>query len=106
MEKMNRYKRSIAPAVTDFLELTVHDKTIELEIEELEVNERSRLKGVTLLESRIRQEMDVIIVAIRKKDGEMLFNPSSGSRIKAGDTLIALGHSSGLEALASISAGM
>lgn len=93
------------PAVTDFLELTVHDKGIELEIEELLVGEQSRLKGLTLENSGIRQEMDVIIVAIRKKDGEMTFNPSSQSRIEAGDTLIALGHVGDLEKLSSMLSG-
>jgi voltage-gated potassium channel len=93
------------PTVTDFLELTVHDKNIELEIEELPVGERSRLKGFTLEGSRIRQEMNVIIVAIRKKDGEMKFNPSSRSVIESGDILIALGYGGELKRLSSILSG-
>ena len=93
------------PAVTDFLELTVHDKDIELEMKELTVGERSRLKDVTLVDSGIRQEMNVIIVAIRDKDGRMTFNPSSQSLIETGDTLIALGHSNELERLSSILSG-
>ena len=95
----------IRPAVTEFLELTVHDRDIELEIEELRVGELSTLNGVSLLKSGIRQEMDVIIVAIRKKDGKMIFNPSSQARIEAGDTLIALGHGNDLERLASVLSG-
>jgi K+/H+ antiporter YhaU regulatory subunit KhtT len=46
--------------------------------------------------------MDVIIVAIRKKEGERKFNPSSQTRIQAGDTLISLGKSDDLDKLASI----
>ena len=49
--------------------------------------------------------MDVIIVAIRKKDGEMKFNPSSQTRIEAGDTLISLGKSTDLNKLAGILSG-
>ena len=92
----------IRPAVTDFLEFTVHDKNIELKLEELRVGEASRLNGVTLMDSGIRQEMNIIIVAIRKAAGEMVFNPSSQTRIEAGDTLIALGHSKELEQLGQI----
>ena len=44
----------------------------------------------------------MIIVAIRKKDGEMKFNPSSQTRIEAGDTLVSLGKSNDLEKLADI----
>jgi voltage-gated potassium channel len=93
------------PAVTDFLELTVNDKDIELEMGELLVNQQSRLNGVALADSGIRQEMNVIIVAIRKKNGEMAFNPSSETRIEAGDTLIALGDSNDLQMLSSILCG-
>jgi voltage-gated potassium channel len=93
------------PAVTDFLELTVHNKNIELEMGELLVKKRSRLNGVTLSNSGIRQEMNVIIVAVRKENGKMAFNPSSETRIEAGDTLIALGPSNDLQRLSSVLSG-
>ena len=67
--------------------------------------EKSRLAGCNLIDSGIRQEMDVIIVAIRKKDGLMEFNPSSQTLIEQGDTLIALGKSNDLDKLADILAG-
>jgi voltage-gated potassium channel len=95
----------VRPAVTDFLELAVNDKDIDLKMEELPVGERSRLKGLALIDSGIRQEMNVIIVAIRKSGGEMAFNPSSQTCIEPGDTLIAMGHTNDLDRLASISAG-
>ena len=90
----------VKPAVTDFLELTVHDEDIELKLEELLVGERSSLNGVTLVDSGIRQELNIIILAIRKKDGEMSFNPLSHTRIESGDTLISLGQAGDLEKLA------
>ena len=90
------------PAVTDFLEFTVHNRDMGLEMEELLVSEGSRLNGVTLVDSGIRRDMDVIFVAIRKKSGEMRFNPSSETRIEAGDTLISLGKSTDLQRLAAI----
>jgi len=93
------------PAVTDFLELTVHDKNIALEMEELPVREGSRLAGVNLMESGIRQDLNIIIVAIRKSGGEMIFNPSSQTRMEQGDTLIALGHRNDLEKLKHILSG-
>jgi voltage-gated potassium channel len=93
------------PAVTDFLELTVHDKNIELEMGEVLVKDRSKLKGVTLADSGIRQEMNVIIVAVRKENGQMAFNPSSQTRIETGDTLIALGPANDLKKLSAILSG-
>jgi voltage-gated potassium channel len=93
------------PAVTDFIEFTVHNKDMGLEMGELNVDENSRLNGLKLMDSGIRQEMDIIIVAIRKKTGEMSFNPSSETEIEAGDTLIALGKSMDLDKLGSILTG-
>ena len=74
-------------------------KDMGLEMEELKVSERSRLNGVALIDSEIRHKMDIIIVAIRKKNGEMAFNPSSQTRIESGDTLISLGNSVDLNKL-------
>ena len=92
----------IKPAVTDFLEFTIHNRKIGLEMEELVVSEKSPLRGITLVDSGIRQETDVIIVAIRTKAGEMKFNPSSITRIETGDTLISLGKSEDLNKLEKI----
>ncbi len=95
----------IKPAVTDFIDFAVDNREMGLEMGELVVSEKSRLNGAALIDSGIRQEMDVIIVAIRTKEGEMRFNPSSQTRIEAGDTLISLGKSADLEKLASILSG-
>jgi len=90
------------PAMTDFLEFTTNNKDMDLKMEELFVEEKSKLNGLTLIDSKIRQKMNVIIVAISKKNGEMAFNPSSQTRIETGDTLIALGRPNDLDQLASI----
>ena len=95
----------IKPAVTDFLDFTFDNKDIGLEMEEFKVGENSRLNGLALMESGIRQELDVIIVAIRKRDGAMQFNPSSQTKIEAEDTLISLGKSDDLGKLQSILSG-
>ena len=93
------------PAVTDFIEFTVHNKDMGLEMGELHVSKDSRLNGLKLIDSGIRQQMDIIIVAVRKKSGEMSFNPSSETKIEAGDTLISLGKSKDLAKLESILTG-
>jgi voltage-gated potassium channel len=95
----------IRPTVTDFLELAIHDKNMDLKMEELAVGENSTLKGLTLVDSGIRQKMDIIIVAIRKSNGEMNFNPSSQTLIESADTLIAMGRAADLDRLSGILAG-
>jgi len=89
----------LRPAVMDFIDFTMHQANIELKLEELLVGERSGLNGISLINSGIRKHMNVIIVAIRKKGGEMIFNPSSETLIEAGNTLIALGPANDLDRL-------
>ena len=95
----------LKPAVTDFFDFAMQDRNIELKMEELKVLEKSKLNGVRLMDSGIRQEMNVIIVAIRDKQGNMSFNPSSKVAMEAGTTLIALGPIGDLEKLGRILAG-
>jgi voltage-gated potassium channel len=95
----------LRPAVTDFFDFAMQDKNIALKMEELKVQEKSPLNGVHLKDSGIRQDMNVIIVAIRDKEGNMSFNPSSNVAMEAGTTLIALGPIGDLEKLGRILSG-
>ena len=89
----------IRPTVSDFLESAVHDQSFELNIEEVTVGEDSRLANQSLVDSGIRQEMDVIIIGIKQKAGTMIFNPSSQTKIQSDDILIAMGRNKDLETL-------
>ncbi len=89
----------LRPTVAEFIDFALHDPNISLSLGEIPVKKSSVLDGVTLLESGIRQRLDLIIVAIKKASGEMLFNPKSETIIEAGDTLIALGNKENLNRL-------
>ena len=80
-------------------ELAIHDHSFELKIEEITVGEGSSLDNLTLIDSGIRREMDIIIIGIKQKDGKMVFNPSSQTKIQSGDILIAMGRHNDLERL-------
>ncbi|MHB9074608.1 MAG: potassium channel family protein [Desulfobaccales bacterium] len=86
------------PTVTTFMELAMKEG-IEWSMEEIAVGQTSAILGVPLADSGIRQKLDLILVAIKRADGEMLFNPSHETAILAGDTLIALGLRKNLDAL-------
>jgi len=87
------------PAVVDFIELATRTEHLELQIEEVHIEEGSRLAGVTLLASQVRQALGVIIVAIKKPEGKVLYNPPGDALMAAGDVLIALGHRQQLDQL-------
>ncbi len=85
------------PTVTDFLELTTMDPGRNIRMEEVPVHPSSGLVDIALQDSGIRKKLELIIVAIRKPGGEMLFNPSSQTRLQGGDTVVAIGEKESLE---------
>jgi voltage-gated potassium channel len=90
----------LRPSVVDFIELATRSEHMELQMEETEVRSGSRLAGRVLKDSGIRQELGIIIVAIKRADGKMVFNPDGGALIEPGETLITLGHRQQLDRLA------
>lgn len=89
----------LKPAVVDFIEFATKSGNIDLQMEEILIKEGSKLAGLTLDECGIGRELGIIIVAIRRAGGEMIFNPTFRSSIKPADTLIALGEISKLRML-------
>jgi len=81
----------LRPSVLDFIEIATAGKNYELQIEESRVAADSALVGKSLISSGIRKDLGIIIVGIKKDDGQMLFNPASETVIDAGDVLITLG---------------
>ncbi len=86
------------PHVVDFFDTAMNQQK-PLEIEEVQVRPGSRFAGKTLEASRIRQEMGVIVLAIKGEDSHMRFNPPPDEVIHVGDHLIAMGEPGGLRRL-------
>ncbi len=89
----------VRPTVIDFIDLTVHDGELGLRLEELRVSEKAAFSEKTLKESGIRSEFDLIVVAIKREKGEMLFNPSPDTEILTGDILVVLGEHTNIQGL-------
>jgi voltage-gated potassium channel len=89
----------VKPTVVDFIELTTRTEHIELQLEEYKIEADCPLSGCILRESRLRADHQIIIVAIKKASGHMLFNPPSDTTLDVGDILVAMGS---LESLAKL----
>jgi voltage-gated potassium channel len=92
------------PAVGDFLD-SVTANHLELGFEQLEVDPVSSLVDRKLSETVIRSELNIVIVSIRRDDGEIIFNPSGESKIEGGDMLIAIGNPESLSRLNALARG-
>jgi voltage-gated potassium channel len=91
--------RIIRPTVTSFLDLAFAHKRKDIQMEEIPVSNASELVNVQLKDSGIRQNYNLIIIAIKKADGNMLFNPSFEAVIAPNDTVIAVGEVDNLQKL-------
>ena len=92
------------PAVDDFIGSITANK-LELAFEQLEVGPSSNLVGQKLSETNIRSNLDIVIVSIRRSDGQILFNPSGDAIVQSGDILIAIGHAESLMKLTALARG-
>ncbi|MEW6386858.1 MAG: potassium channel protein [Thermodesulfobacteriota bacterium] len=88
----------LRPTVTTFIELAMHEG-VDLSMEEVTVVPECQLCDKPLKDTGIRQQLNLIVVAIKRADGEMIFNPKPETQILAGDTLIVLGLRQHLDAL-------
>ncbi len=91
--------RIIRPTVTSFLDLAFAHKRRDIQMEEIPVSSASELVNVQLKDSGIRQKYNLIIIAIKKSDGSMQFNPSFEPVIAPHDTVIAVGEADNLQKL-------
>ena len=80
----------LKPAVADFMD-SITAETLDLAFEQVEVEAGSPFESLKLKETNIRSELDIVVAAIRRADGEMVFNPSGETQIRAGDMLICIG---------------
>jgi voltage-gated potassium channel len=93
------------PAVDDFIgSITANE--LGLAFEEVEVDSASRLVGRKLSETSIRSELDIVIVSIKRADGQILFNPSGDAAICSDDILIAIGKAESLMKLNTMARGL
>ena len=95
-------QRIIRPTVTNFLDLAFAHSRKDIQMEEIPVCQSSRLTNVALKDSGIRQDFNLIIIAIKKTDGTMQFNPSFEATLRPEDTVIAVGEEENLQKLEKI----
>lgn len=86
----------LRPSVLDFVDLATHHRSLELQMEEIPVHRA----GTCLLgESELRENLDVMVIAIRKSNGELHFNPAASEVLAQGDRVLVAGEAQSLKAL-------
>ena len=81
----------LRPALLDFIEEATGKRHPDLRMVEQLVGPGSPLDGKTVGTSGLRSQLGLVLVAIKRADGSLAFNPDDGAPVAAGDTLITLG---------------
>jgi len=89
----------LKPHVYQFIDFTTKSMGLDVGIEQVRVPAKMDFGAKSPLEQRIRKDLHVILLAIRKPDGNMLFNPPAGALIQEGDYLIVMGEPANLQRL-------
>jgi voltage-gated potassium channel len=87
------------PAVADFIDVVVHDGSLEYRLEEVRLPRHSPLAGTTLGEAHVRARTGALVLALRLPDGTFLSNPAPTVTLDPDVTLIVIGTAEQLEAL-------
>jgi voltage-gated potassium channel len=95
----------LRPHVVQFLDFTTKDIGLDITIEQVRVAESSEMVSKTIREMQIGRDVGVIVMAVRKGDGKMIFSPSADTAVEGGDFLIVMGRQENLRALEGLLAG-
>jgi len=81
-----------SPTVLQFMKHVADRHYLEMSLVEAKVSEGSRLEGLSIADAQLRADFGVIIVAIRRGEDDMLFNPGPQEQLLVDDVLVLMGH--------------
>ena len=90
------------PTVVDFIDIATMGNALGLMMEEATVGNGSGLNGKNLVDSNLRKDFGVIIVAIKKMAGNMIFNPMPSETLEIGDVIVVIGKKEDLKRMSTV----
>ncbi|MFV2066109.1 MAG: TrkA family potassium uptake protein [Pirellulales bacterium] len=79
------------PHAADVIDQVTDRRILDVELEEIAAGDSESLVGKTVRDADANRRHRLLIVAVRKRDGKMIFNPEADYQIAAGDTMIVMG---------------
>ncbi|BBO85382.1 potassium channel family protein [Desulfosarcina ovata] len=81
----------IRPAAIEFLDNFLRSERGGLRIHQIPVNTHSPLTGKSIMQSGLRDQFNLLLLGVQRKDGEFEFRPPSSFVLESGMTLIVMG---------------
>lgn len=92
----------VRPHVAEFIDVVMHERSMEFRMQEVEIGNGSPLAGKSLREADLRRRADVLVLALRQVDGTFTTNPDPDTIIEPKHVIIAVGTSDDLARLDSL----
>ena len=92
----------LRPHVAAFLDVVMHERTLEFRLEEVPVRASSALVGQSLRDASIRDRSGALVLALRDDRGNFLTNPDPDTALEVGQVIIAIGTQDELDALVAL----
>jgi voltage-gated potassium channel len=90
----------LRPHTAEFLDSMMRGSGEEqLRFDDVEVRKGGKYEGRSLREAPIREEANVLIVAIRGPDGRFVYNPAADQKLESGSYVVVLGTRDGVARL-------
>ena len=87
------------PNVAEFVDVVMHERSMEFRMQEVELVDGSPLVGRSLRELRLRERAKVLVLALRLPDGTFVTNPDPTSPLAPKQVIIAVGTADALDGL-------
>ena len=87
------------PHVAEFVDVVMHERSLEFRLQEVEVPEGSPIAGRSLREANLRELTGALVLAVRQPSGAFNTNPDPDTAIEPGQVVIAVGDDATLRRL-------
>jgi voltage-gated potassium channel len=85
------------PSTADLLELLSESSFMDVEMDEVLVPNSSPMAGASVSQTDVHRRFQLLVVAVKKADGEMVFGPGADYTFEAGDVVIVLGRTESVQ---------
>ena len=92
----------VQPNVAEFVDVVMHERSLEFQMREYEIGQDCWLRGKTLRAANLRDRANVLVLALRGSDRVFRTNPDPDMEIEAGDVVIAVGTTDSLAGLSEV----
>jgi len=80
-----------SPNVAEFIDVVMHDRSIEFRMREFSITTSSQIAGKTLRAANLREASGALVLALRAPGDKFITNPTGDHRLEPGHVIVAVG---------------